>query len=50
MRKNRQAKGDRSYSPAEVKRLLKAADDTMTVHVDGNGRFTKVEGTAGYRD
>jgi len=27
-----------------------SADDTMTVHVDANGRFTKVDGTVGYRD
>lgn len=26
------------------------ADDTMTVEVDGAGKITKVEGTAGYRD
>lgn len=27
-----------------------SADDTMTVHVDGNGKFTKVDGTSGFRD
>lgn len=27
-----------------------SADDTMTVHVDSKGRFTKVDGTSGYRD
>ncbi|QFT31762.1 hypothetical protein FIV00_14815 [Labrenzia sp. THAF82] len=27
-----------------------SADDTMTVHVDGKGRFTKVDGTTSFRD
>ena len=27
-----------------------SADDTMTVHVDNKGCFTKVDGTSGYRD
>ncbi|WP_305988640.1 hypothetical protein [Roseibium sp. MMSF_3544] len=27
-----------------------SADDTMTVHVDAQGRFTKVDGSSGYRD
>ncbi|WP_428650734.1 hypothetical protein [Roseibium sp.] len=27
-----------------------SADDTMTVHVDDDGRFVKVDGSSGYRD